>query len=106
MKEMLVSLDALPEPKLIPHELIENGEVCAIGSVGKSRGTDMSKLNPYHPEGLAKEFGIAPALVKEIEFENDEAFCTRHYSDPQETPEARFIRVRKWVASQIRSEAA
>jgi hypothetical protein len=39
---------------------------------------------------VAKAFGISPALAREIVFENDEA-CWK------ETPEARYIRMKKWA---------
>jgi hypothetical protein len=96
LREMLAALDALPEPKLIADELIEeDGSVCAIGSVGKARGLDMETLDPDDHEALALTFGIPDALVREIEYVNDE-----HYT--AQTPEQRFAAVRAWVMSQIK----
>ena len=96
--EMLAALDALPAPRLIAEALQEGGEVCAIGSVGLRRGVDMGALDPDDRDGIAKVFGIAPALVAEIEFENDDDYGWRG-----ETPEQRFVRVRKWVVTQLAS---
>ena len=46
LQEMLVALDALPEPVLISEELIDSeGDVCAIGSVGQARRMDMSGID-------------------------------------------------------------
>lgn len=97
LKEMLAAMDALPEPKLIEGELVQDGAACAIGTVALARKIDVSGLDPEDAETIAKTFGIAPALVREIEFENDDDFCF----SVNETPEKRFIRMRKWIESQI-----
>jgi hypothetical protein len=101
LKDLLMALDALPVKRLIPEELVtRDGEVCALGSVGVMRGVDLSKVNPEDHHILAKMFNIAPALVQEIEFENDEDFNWNH----QTTPEARFERMRAWVERQITTQ--
>jgi hypothetical protein len=46
LREMLIALDALPDKRLIARELEKDGEVCAIGSVGKARGIDLSTVDP------------------------------------------------------------
>lgn len=97
LKELLAAMDALPEPKLIAGELEEDGAVCAIGSVGRARGLDMSGLDPEDSDGVAAKFGIAAAMAREIVFENDDEWGF----SGNETPEQRFTRVRKWVAQQI-----
>lgn len=97
LREMLAALDALPEKKLIAHELQnEAGEVCAIGSVGRARGMDMKGIDVDEPACVGSAFGIPRALAAEIEWENDEATWRG-----RETPEERFGRVRQWVAAQI-----
>lgn len=93
--EMLAALDALPEPKLVASELEANGQVCAIGAVGKQRGIDMSKLDPEDYERVAWTFGISDALAREIAYENDELSWG--------TDEQRFARMRSWVANRIRA---
>jgi hypothetical protein len=96
LREMLTALDALPEPKLIRGELVEaEGAVCAIGSVGKARGIDMSKIDPEDHDSVAGTFGIPGALAREIMWVNDDDFW-------RETPEARFEKMRKWIDSNIR----
>ena len=99
LKEMLAALDAMPEKKLIAHQLESGGAVCAIGSVGKARGLDMQGMDPEDRDTVAETFGIAPALAAEIVWENDEA---NSYFRNEEKPEARFARMRAWVASQIK----
>lgn len=102
LKEMLAALDALPEKRLIDWELQDEYDpntVCAIGSVGRSRGMDMSNIDIENHENVAAEFGIAHALACEIMYENDEG------GPYKETPEARYARMRRWIESQIRDPA-
>jgi hypothetical protein len=115
LKEMLAALDAMPEKKLIAHELETEGAVCAIGAVGVSRGTDMSKLDPEEPEGVAAAFGISTPLAQEIVYMNDEAW---YWSEDERgvlrkgedgkfiklTPEERFTKMREWVVANIRTD--
>ncbi len=98
LKEMLEALDGLPEKVLVESALEENGAVCAIGAVGMARGVDMAPLDPECSWAIAKAFGIANAMVCEIEFQNDEA--VGYWST--ETPEQRFVRMRAWVVGKIR----
>lgn len=94
LRELLAALDALPSQRLVYGELQENGEVCAIGSVGLRRGVDLAELDPYDYDNLADTFGIAQAMVREIEAVNDEW--------RREPPEQRFARVREWIVEQIK----
>ena len=99
LKEMLEALDALPDKSLIENDLQSEGEVCAMGAVGLKRGIDMSKVDPEDREEVAEIFGISPALAAEISYENDEGIW------PKETPEQRWIRMRRWVVSQLRAKS-
>lgn len=94
--ELAAALDAMPNKRLIQDELEHNGEVCALGALGKVRSMELSKLDPYDAEGMGRAFGVAPALIREIEFENDEEF-----SYPPATPEQRWVRMRRWVKDNI-----
>lgn len=109
LMEMLTALDALPVKRLVADELVdvdiasfshwgmyEYDAVCAIGAVGKKRGVDLKKMDSENYSMVADTFNIAEAMVREIEWINDEAGVHR------ETPEERFVRVRGWVAMQIR----
>ena len=100
LRELADAMDAMPEKRLISYDLERDGNVCAIGSVGLKRGVDMSKLDPECPKQLAGAFGIAHQLVAEIEFMNDE------FEWREETPEERWERMRRWVSSLIRVDAA
>jgi hypothetical protein len=77
LKEMLAAFDALPERKLIASGLEVDGNVCALGAVGKARAMDMRKIDPDDHEGARNE-----------------------------TPEQRYERMRRWVDGRIRSAHA
>lgn len=98
LTEMLAAMDALPEKKLVAWQLEAGGQVCAIGSVGRQRGVDMTKLDPEDYSRVAYTFGIADPLAQEIVFMNDEA---GFYG---ETPEQRFIRMRNWIVAKLRAK--
>lgn len=98
--EMLTAMDALPEKKLVSMELEAGGSVCAIGSVGKARGIDMSGIDVEDYSKVASIFGINEKLAQEIMWMNDDA------GPSKETDEQRFERMRKWVASNLKEPAA
>lgn len=95
LKELLAALDAMPEKKLIAHELEQDGCYCALGVIGAARGMDLKSIDPHDTVRVAKEFGLADAMAKEIVFMNDEA---NWY---EETPETRWVRMRAWIAENI-----
>lgn len=92
--ELVRALDAMPEKRLIANELEYEGAVCAIGSVGRKRGMDMSKIDPEDYGTVAGAFGIAQALAQEIVFLNDEA-----YGNIQ--PALRWQMMRDWAVSKL-----
>ena len=105
LREMLAALDALPEKRLIAHELVvtdgllaETNGCCAMGAVALRRQMDVSNVDPEDRERVAEVFGIAEALAAEIAYENDEG----RY---RETSEQRWTRVRAWVESQIKEQS-
>lgn len=113
LKEMLAAMDAMPVKRLVAHELEtpdliscshwglqEATGVCALGTVGRARGVDMTKLDPEDYDTVAGTFNIAAPMAQEIVWMNDEA------GPWKETPEQRFIRVRKWIESEIRKPVA
>jgi hypothetical protein len=105
LKALLAALDAMPEKRLIPYELEENGEVCSIGALGRARGLDMPKhIEDMDDNGnfaanwISNHFNIAEALAREVMYNNDEAYNWCSY---EETPEKRWTRMRNWVAGLI-----
>lgn len=103
-RELLAALDAMPEKRLVPDELqTGEGEVCALGCLGKARGVDMRGVNTEDHDKLGKLFGIAPLLAREVMFENDDDFGWRSHN---ETPEQRWKRMRDWAARQLQPDPA
>ncbi len=97
LRELAESLDAMPEKRLISHDLERpDGEVCALGCIGKARGLNMAPLETLEADDWAPHFGIAWAMTAEIAFMNDEG-CVG-----LETAEHRWKRMRIWVGQQIK----
>lgn len=94
-RDLLGALDAMPDKALIAHELEKDGEVCAIGALGRAKGLDMGLMDPEDPSTIAPAFNIAECLAQEVEYMNDE------WGHHAETPEERWTRMRLWVAEQI-----
>jgi hypothetical protein len=92
------ALDAMPSKRLVAGELEADGEVCALGAVARHRGLDVSGLDPYEREAIAEAFDIAPALAAEVMYVNDDDVYPMTVN---ETPEARWVRVRAWVERRI-----
>ena len=101
LTDLLAALDAMPEKALVVGELEnKDGDVCALGALGKVRGIDMAKIDPQDPDQVANAFDIAPQLAREIVYINDEYFD----SYTAKTPEQRWRGMRAWVAKQIKPE--
>ena len=96
-KALLDSLDGMGVKRLITGELEVSGEFCALGVLGFSSGVDMAVIDPYEPQEVSEAFDIAGALAQEVMFMNDEYY----YFVDFETPEQRWVRMRKWVSEQI-----
>lgn len=96
LREMLAALDSLPDKRLIEGELEKDGEVCALGAVGKARGIDMSNIDPEDYDAVSAAFGIPDSLAREIMFVNDEYLWWK-----EATPEKRFEVMRAWVAKKL-----
>lgn len=97
--ELLASLDAMPEKRLITEELRKDGEVCTLGALGVKRGINLEAFDPEDYDAISNEFGIAPQLIQEIEFMNDED-CGRL------SPEERWTSMHKWINSLIKVTSA
>jgi hypothetical protein len=107
LREMLAALDALPEKKLITREFQDkNGCVCALGAVAKARGVEMPELDPddEDPDFVSYQakhkLNVTRALASEVMWHNDEV------GSRKETPEERWVRVRKWIEKEIKPEPA
>ena len=118
LREALEALDAMPDKRLIAGELVIDGiqslivgadelcdmkgaalpmgSCCLLGAVARYRKIDVSDLCPDDIKAVAPRFNLAEAMTRELVYENDEG------GDHKETPEQRWIRMRSWVASEIR----
>jgi hypothetical protein len=95
--ELRDALDAMPEKVLIAHELVDaTGSFCTLGVIGQARGLPLKDIDPEDSDQVAKHFGIAPALAKEIVFENDEGCWL------DESPQERWKRMREWVEEALK----
>lgn len=100
LRELAAAMDAMPEKVLIAGELIKpNGGCCAIGTVCKARGLDVSKVDYEDPDSVASVIGVARSMAAEIAYQNDEGGTTS-----REEPAARWQRVRKWVSENLVAE--
>lgn len=115
LRELLAALDAMPEKRLIGDSFSKAGAYCTLGAIGAQRGVEMPKidydwqgadpaaLDPEDPTAIrdaaCAALGIPDALAAEIMFENDEGGWS-------ETPEARWMRMRAWVAKRIKEPVA
>lgn len=126
LRELLTALDAMPIKELIAGELQADGEFCALGVLGASRGKDLIGIDPYDRETVAAEFDIAEALAAEVMHINDESIADEEYVDVQicgpmrpnypdwghhtrskrvaipDVGARRWRHMRAWVASQIK----
>lgn len=95
LTDMLAALDAMPVKALITDELQAQGGFCALGALGRQRGLPMDTIDPYDAEQVSASFDVSMALAREIVFMNDECGTW------DETPEQRWVRMRRWVSEQI-----
>lgn len=94
--ELARELDAMPVKVLIKEDLIdEAGACCTLGVVAKSRKIDVSQLDINDAFLVGEVLKIGPAMAAEIAFHNDEAVYDH-------TPEARWVRMRRWVAAKLK----
>ncbi len=110
-RELVTALDAMPVKALVAGELqTTDGEVCALGALGRHKGVDIGTVDTYDHDALGAAFDIASQLSQEVMYENDDG-CL-YFQDPsdgqwkRETPEHRWKRVRAWAEAQIKSTDA
>lgn len=97
LRELIGALDAMPDKRLIAHDLRQGSYVCALGAIGAKRGVELERLDPSDHDTLSNVFGIARQLVQEIEWMNDDAYAFS-------TPEDRWKNMRAWAAKNMRPD--
>jgi hypothetical protein len=102
--ELRNALDAMTEKRLVSRTLqTRDGDCCAIGSLCKAKGIDLTDHADDDSDDLFELNGdisgrlnVAECMIQEIEWINDE--CGPH----DETPEQRWTRVRAWLDRAIK----
>lgn len=105
LRDIADAMDAMPDKQLVADELVSaDGDFCTLGVAGLARGVveKLKQIDTDDRETIAKLLDVAPSLVAEISFENDNPFG--YHSN--ETPERRWSRMRAWVAAQIKTTGA
>jgi len=127
--ELIEALDAIPDKKLYNGKLVTTeGGCCALGALGIKRGLNLEALNDEENTAiLSKVFNIAPSLVAEIMYLNDESLVDvwkwgeievcgpmrpkypdwgRHYTKVRvhndNHPTQRWQRMRDWAVSSLK----
>lgn len=130
LKDLLNALDEMPDKRLYPNNFSTvDGEYCALGALGASRGIKMDDLGNAEDgcdeSFVAQRFGVAAPLVQEIMYINDEWVSDHKFVDVEicgpirpwypdwghhkksicvnddDAPRRRWNVVRQWVESQI-----
>lgn len=99
LRDLRDALEAMPQKRLIANLLEAEGDVCALGALGRVRGIDMSELDPDDRDSVAEVFDVASPLAAEVVYVNDEL-------GGSQTPEERWRRVHEWVCERIREDDA
>ena len=100
LAELAVAMEAMPVKELIPNELASHGSYCTLGVIGKARGLDLKAIDTEDDWQLSKEFNIARSMADEIMYMNDEGA----FRSQDETPAARWVRMRQWVDFNLAKE--
>lgn len=92
LRRLVAALDAMPEKRLITDELRNGNDRCALGVVMGDNEAALA-LDPESHNAIGKALDIAPCLVAEVEYEND---------DEESTPERRWHYMRAWAVRHIK----
>lgn len=128
LRELAAAMDAMPNKVLAAESLVtHDGQFCTLGVLGQARGIDMSVIDPEDWEAVAAKFNLAPAMVREIVYENDEVLRNykwvdieicgpmrpRYFEKHQRSVRVaiseevlgpqRWMRMRAWVESNLRA---
>jgi hypothetical protein len=132
LRELAAAMDSMPNKTLAAESLVtHDGQFCTLGVLGQARGIDMKDIDPEDWDAVAVKFNLAPAMVREIVYENDETLSTYDFVEfefhgpvrpyfpewnshtrnvrvdiPEEILAAqRWQRMRQWVESNLVKEA-
>jgi hypothetical protein len=82
LRELVQALDAMEDKRLYPGSFrTADGEFCALGALAARRGTKVDDLGDEDygcdKKQVGQRFGVAPAMVAEIMYLNDEYMAGR-----------------------------
>ena len=113
LRDLARALDEMPALRLVAGSFKQaDGEVCTLGALARSRGEDITTLQERAAEEASEEgcwdiarqagttFGVARSMAAEVMYQNDEA------GPDDETPEARWARMRRWVSRKLAKDGA
>lgn len=81
LRELAEAMDAMPVKELAAESLVTaDGQYCTLGVLGAARGVDMSCVDPEDWQGVARLFGIAPSMVREVVYENDDVLSDFYWT--------------------------
>jgi len=74
LRDVLAALDAMPDKRLIAEKLQDDeGNVCTVGVGMLARGVpNVHEIDPADHDRIGQLLDIAPCLVQELEYLNDE----------------------------------
>ena len=114
LRELLATLDAMPDKRLIEGELVTpEGEVCAVGSYLRAKSLNPEGIDYYDYDAIADVCGVNPKVIQELEYHNDAYgrewvpvpnVGTHHESMRIDSPEKRWREIRSWVTGHITEE--
>lgn len=107
LRELEAALLALPEKRLIAHELERDGDVCAIGALVKYKGITPKNDPDGEMDLIGVECGIPRLAAWKLVELNDSILDTK-WSDGKLiplTPEERYQSVLDWVRKRLKSVA-
>ena len=103
LQELREALDAMPDKRLIAHELqTPEGACCALGALALARGIDLVDTDAEDATEsgeLAGMFDVANQLIREVQFMNDE---TLYRAVGEDGERARWRNMSAWVDSQLK----
>lgn len=94
MRDLRSALTTMPCQELASGALISAEGVCAMGAVAIHRGIDrdvLAKVNPHDWKAVGKLLDIAPSMVREVAFVNDDEWFENR------TGTGRFNRMLDWA---------
>ena len=126
LRDLVSGLDQMPVKQLSAGDLIlANGEDAALEVLLRARGLEVSRFDPNDPVAIGSALEVAPALVAEMNIQNDEHISTWIYveicgpfrnwqqgsipvgrNDDELVRQARWEHMRSWAVRNLKQALA